>query len=260
MVLPMYTEPRSHHQFLGMDVEERTIDSVEKQILERATENEFVWTTISRMLIGIRDDDLYRQKIDDNTLKPFKTWDAYLRYLSQQLRKKLSSGAVSTIKAWINKFELYEDQMGHDEDWLVTMGSHANILMQVANIAAKTRKLDTEDRILPNGGVKLGHQSFATECDRIHERITTSISDEDAWGIADTRARVKELLGSDAPVVKEWNVKVLDNNLVQVQGLRYIVGDIDYEAGALKSLFLLDHFRKITKGPHHVVSGLPDGV
>lgn len=233
------------------------IEELEKEIFDQVGQTEFIWTVVSRKLIEIRADELFTAKVDEQSGRPFKSWDAYLRYISRRMRKQFASGSVSTIKAWVTKFEVYDEQLGFTDEWLMEMGSHANILLKVANISVRGRRLEKEDRLLPNGGVKLGALSFKKVCDDIHERIVQSTGPEDEWTIGETKAKVNEYLGSEPPITKEWDVKVGEKNLVQVESLKYIVGDMVYEFGRSRDLILLDDFLKIAKGPNHRVSGLP---
>lgn len=232
------------------------LSQLETEIFDSAQNGEFVWAEISKKLIDIRKDELFRAAVDEKTGKAIKTWEAYVRRFSKRLRPRLSSGSVSTIKAWVTKFEVYDEQLGYDEKWLQDMGSHANILLRAANLSVKGRQLDEEDRALPNNGVKLGRRAFKGLCDRIYENVTNSSGPEDEWGVADTLDEVNKLLGSEPVVVKEWDVVVTPQNLVQIDNLRWIVGGYTYDFGAGKSLIPIDDFQKIAKGPHHRVSGL----
>lgn len=233
------------------------IDQIEQGLIEQATATEFVWTAIAKGLIDIKNDELFRQAVDEQSGRQIKSFEAYLRRFSKKLKPVLSSGSVSTLKAWVYKQQVYVEQLGYTEDWLQEMGAHANILLRVANTGPKNILL-AEDRELTNKGTKLGFHAFQVLCDRIHDAIVTATGPEDEWDIASTQAEVAKLLGSEPPVTKVWDVRLNEGNMVEILDVKYQVGDFEYSMGKGKSLVHLDNFLKIAKGPHHKVSGLPN--
>src|SRR2546425_86380 len=131
----------------------------EKALLDEAHRGEWVWSAISRRLLDIKDNNLFKEVSDDVTGKPIRSFEAYLRRVSKLLRPKLASGSISTLKVWMTKFMVYGDQLGYNDDWLMTMGSHANVMLKAANLG-KGSNLDNVDRTLQTGGQKLGLHNF----------------------------------------------------------------------------------------------------
>ena len=144
-----------------------TIEEIEEKLFPSLDTTENMWIDLSKGMIEVRNSALFEDKINPASGKPFRNWEEYLRDISKTMRKKYSSGSVSTIKAWITKFEVYAEQLGYPEDWLITMGSHANIMLKAANLSPRGRMIQVSDQALIGGGLRLGKTSFHTFSDDI---------------------------------------------------------------------------------------------
>lgn len=185
------------------------IDEAES-VLRNALENEST-IKLNQVLIikQIRDNELYKDRLDPETGKPFPTMAAYWKYITMHWHK-LGPGRVSNIKTWITKVDVFVEQLGWDKDKLLEMGMHSNILLPAANKARIGAELLDEDKDIPEtGGKKLGKDKFIKLSEEIYEKVSRNpyTPPEQQWLVTDTLDYVNGLLGKKLHPKKEWKAE-----------------------------------------------------
>ncbi|HEV7236246.1 MAG TPA: hypothetical protein VGN15_08705 [Ktedonobacteraceae bacterium] len=210
-----------------------SLDDAEKSIYELLDQGEHLRLQQVRILLAIRDQQLYRERIDMTTGQPFVSFDAYIKkFISSSA--SFSGDAPRTLRSWLSRYLVYVDGLSLAEDVLVEMGSHFEVALP---LAAKDRRcqLLEDDEELPTGGMRLGAKEFEKFVGDIQQKVKDYRDNPDIpemrWTVKDTKAAVEEIMGTaDSKVNFELDATLVGEN-VKWNGIVAFVGDIQYRPG-----------------------------
>jgi len=229
-----------------------TLEVAESHLFSLVEQGESLRLAQTRVLISIRDQQLYRERTDPKTGQGFASFEAYIKALASATAA-FASDAPRTLKSWISRYLVYVDGLEMREEELVELGSHLEILLPAA---ARTRscQLVEDDEELPTGGVRLGKEAFHRLTNDVAEKVRECRNNPDVdelkWGTKDTRELVKQMMGVETIESNlEFTAEPVGDDRVKFTGFVAFVDDIQYRLG---DVIPLHDFIAFTKG-HKVV-------
>jgi hypothetical protein len=142
--------------------------------------------------LAIKNQKLYSQAYNEEG-EPHKSFEGYLKHLSRRLIP-LDGAKPRSLKSWMARIRIYQEQLGYDDISLLRLGYHAEIMLPVA-ARGNDLVLSEENEPTDTGGQRLGRNDFSALVDEIAQLVFKSQDDPSfVWGVADTKARVNEIL------------------------------------------------------------------
>lgn len=222
-----------------------TLDSAEDELFQAVEREGDVKLYQVKLLLTIKERELYRQRLNEETGKPFESMEAYLKSIVPRL-KAVSGSKVRSLKSWMTRYRIYVLQLDKPEPWLRAMGTHGEILLKAAARHVPTCTLLEED-IVGEHGRKLGRKGFESLVAEIEARLAEVDPDypESSWTVADTEARVREIVGGSDSRARISIQAHFVGRKIRLDLLTFWVDDAAYHVG---DVIDEDHFRRITKG------------
>jgi hypothetical protein len=182
-----------------------------------------------KILDAIREQRLFESRTRPKTGKPYGSMEEYLPDLIKTTAA-FSTTAPRTLKQKLTCWRIYVQQMEKDPQWLLDMGSHAEVLLPVAARSHTTLALSPADEPLDVGGTRLGRENFERLVEEIWSKVETAQQnpgvDEVAWKVSQTRERVKEILGtSDEKARLSYQASFKGTSRITLEDLTFWVGD-----------------------------------
>jgi len=251
--------PEPVYEFLSEDTipAYRSIEEAEDALYDMMAKGEALRIQQVQVLARIRDQRLYEQKLNGATNKPYTSMESYLKDLCKSTAS-FASDAPRTLKSWMTRWEIYNQQLGIDADVLLEMGAHFEILLPVAARERTTMELTEGNVPQLSGGMKLGKSGFEQLTHEIMEKVREARNnpgvDEVAWGVKDTRERVREILGQDNHAVTiSFGAAMLPGDKIKMTDVTFWHQKIPYKVG---DTIPLEVFKKIVGNA--TVEGLGD--
>jgi len=215
-----------------------SLDDAEKSIYELLDQGEHLRLQQVRILLAIRDQQLYRERIDVATGQSFNSFDAYIKKLISS-SASFSGDAPRTLRSWLSRYLVYVEGLSLAEGVLVDMGSHLEVALPLAAKDRKCQLLD-ENEDIETGGVRLGRAEFQKFVEDIQQKVQDYRDNpeipEMRWTVRQTKDAVEELMGTaDSKVNFELDAALVGEN-VKWLGVVAWVGDIQYRPGNLVPL------------------------
>jgi hypothetical protein len=234
----------------------QSIDAAEQALSDLMEEGESLKIRQAEILIAIRDGDLYKQKMNPLTEKPYRSMEEYLKHLCKSAIG-FSADAPRTLKSSMTKVQVYKEQLGRTGADILDMNSHYEVLLPAAARNKTTMELTEQDVPLVTGGTQLGRQSFEGLVVEIEGKVQDARLNPDvpekAWSVARTRERVREILGKEDTAVNFEGTASLVGDLVHWTDLTIHVGDRQYKIGDKMPLEMFKRFAGGWK-----INGLPE--
>jgi len=243
-----------------------------------------VRTTIIQILIQVRNKELFKEGINQETGETFKTFAEYLAY-SAALIESVADYGVETIMKLMSEVLIHEQAVmllgvGKEEaETLVDeLGSHRQKLLPAARV--ENYQLLDEGVELDNGTKKLGAADFSDLVEYIlimlgmrplkadtqerwakpDEFLIDTVGDESyvvpgQWQVSDTQAEVNKLRGR-SDVRRAVEIHVTQNSVgeIFIKTIRLLRDGVWVE-----SPLNLDDFKTMVKAMKLKVVGMPEG-
>lgn len=205
-------EPLALQVDMTFEARQAALTHLEGQVLECLRVEVAMRFRAAELLIQIRDQELYRARIDDSTGQPFETFTAYLEAVLEVWRKLDLMNATSRRQMYdiIRVRELFVAQLGLDPDEILRLGfSHFVKLAEALPYERGTyRLLD-----LPAADLAAQRKLAPAEVLGIVEQIREAkdvpdrqgVEDAPTWTVGATAAMVDQARGIQrAQVVPYW--------------------------------------------------------
>lgn len=238
------------------DLSFSTLEDAENVFYSLMEQSEALWIRKTKVLVAIRDQQLYRERQDPKTGEPYASFEAYLKGIVHSVAA-FDSVAPRTLKLWMASYLILCEQLGFGTDDLMELGTHAHVMQPLAARGRGYQLLETNEET-PTGGTRLGRGEFNKFAQRILDNVKTSRENPDVpelqWRVADTQAEVQALLNTAAQKVNlVLDAVLVGKDKVRIDGVTWFLDDLPYHPGEVLDLPV---FLAIAKGAR--VEGLPE--